>query len=116
MKKKLSFSERLRSEVLSSIDLVDVIRAVLYVSELDEVVGSGIFLGNCPFCPDEKDSFVVHAVRQTWHCFSCGCGGNAIDFVMNYDGLSYVKALQALSDYAASGNCFEFRGEYRTSK
>ena len=49
----------------------------------------------CPFHDDKKlGSFVVHPPRNCYKCFSCDAGGGPIDFLMNYQKLSYPDALR----------------------
>lgn len=53
--------------------------------------------GLCPFHSERAPSFCVNQERQRWHCFgSCGGGGDVIDFVMKYKGLSFPEALKYL--------------------
>lgn len=51
----------------------------------------------CPFHADKKvGSFKVSERRNTFHCFSCGARGSAIDFLMMHEGYGYVECLQYL--------------------
>ncbi len=54
----------------------------------------------CPFHDDHKPSMYVAPHKQIYHCFSCGAGGNAIDFVMNFHGLEFLEALKLLAERA----------------
>lgn len=58
------------------------------------------FVCLCPFHDDHKPSMYVVPAKQIYHCFSCGAGGNAIDFVMNYHKMEFVEALRFLADRA----------------
>lgn len=52
----------------------------------------------CPFHDDKHmGSFVVHPARNCYVCFSCEAKGGPIDFLMNYDHLSYPDALRYLA-------------------
>lgn len=52
----------------------------------------------CPFHDDHKlGSFVVHPARNCYKCFSCEAGGGPVDFLMNYEHLSYPDALRYLA-------------------
>ena len=51
----------------------------------------------CPF-HNEKTSFHVNPARQSFHCFGCGVGGDAIKFLMMYENLDYPTALRRLAD------------------
>ncbi len=54
----------------------------------------------CPFHNDRNPSMCVVPHKQMFHCFVCGAGGNAIDFLMKHAGLSFGEALRALADKA----------------
>ncbi|MEQ4691262.1 MULTISPECIES: DNA primase [Providencia] len=51
----------------------------------------------CPFHNEKTPSFTVNSERQFYYCFGCGAHGNAIDFLMNYDKLDFVEAIEELS-------------------
>lgn len=74
---------------------------------IDDVVGQYVTLrraggasmkGLCPFHDEKTPSFNVNVPRQTYHCFGCGEGGGAIDFLMKIDGLSFVEAVERLAE------------------
>ncbi len=54
----------------------------------------------CPFHDDHNPSCYVVPHKQIFHCFVCGAGGNAIDFVMKHHQLGFREALQLLADRA----------------
>ncbi|MDP5145235.1 DNA primase [Shewanella sp. ULN5] len=51
----------------------------------------------CPFHSEKSPSFTVSRDKQFYHCFGCGAHGNAIDFVMEYDRLEFVDAIEELA-------------------
>lgn len=51
----------------------------------------------CPFHSEKSPSFTVSRDKQFYHCFGCGAHGNAIDFVMEYDRLNFVDAIEDLA-------------------
>ncbi|MGM0480940.1 MAG: DNA primase [Pseudomonadota bacterium] len=51
----------------------------------------------CPFHNEKSPSFTVSQDKQFYHCFGCGEHGNAIDFLMNYDGLEFPDAVEELA-------------------
>lgn len=51
----------------------------------------------CPFHNEKTPSFTVSPDKQFYHCFGCGEHGNAIDFVMNFERLEFVEALEELA-------------------
>ena len=54
------------------------------------------YLGNCPFHNEKTPSFIVSPGKGIFKCFGCGKGGNALNFVMEHDHLSYVEAIKQL--------------------
>lgn len=51
----------------------------------------------CPFHEEKSPSFVVSPQKQIYHCFGCSAGGNAISFLMNYEHLTFIEALNILA-------------------
>ncbi|CAL1329061.1 DNA primase [Candidatus Providencia siddallii] len=51
----------------------------------------------CPFHNEKTPSFFVNKKKQIYHCFGCGVHGNAIDFLINYNKLNFVEAIEELS-------------------
>jgi len=51
----------------------------------------------CPFHNEKSPSFTVSQDKQFYHCFGCGANGNAISFVMEYDKLEFVDAIEVLA-------------------
>ena len=56
----------------------------------------------CPFHNDRNPSMYVVPHKQIFHCFVCGAGGRAIDFLMKHVGLSFGEALRMLADKAGA--------------
>ncbi len=52
----------------------------------------------CPFHNEKTPSFSVNPARQTFHCFGCGVGGDAVKFLMMYENLDYPTALRRIAD------------------
>jgi DNA primase len=55
------------------------------------------FKACCPFHEEKTPSFNVSSTKQFYHCFGCGASGDALKFLMEYDGLSFVEAVEALA-------------------
>ncbi|MGC6395807.1 DNA primase [Pasteurella multocida] len=51
----------------------------------------------CPFHHEKTPSFTVSQKKQFYHCFGCGAHGNAISFLMEYDKLEFVEAIEELA-------------------
>lgn len=51
----------------------------------------------CPFHNEKTPSFTVSEVKQFYYCFGCHAKGNAIGFLMDYEHLSYIDAIEALA-------------------
>lgn len=51
----------------------------------------------CPFHHEKSPSFSVSPQKQFYHCFGCGVHGNAITFLMEYDKLEFVEAIEELA-------------------
>lgn len=82
--------------LLAKIDIVDLISTQL---PLRKKSGSNFF-AKCPFHQEKSGSFSVSQTKQFYHCFGCGAHGNAIDFVMNHDRLTFPEAIESLARIA----------------
>lgn len=93
------YSEDLIEEVRMKNDIVDVISGYVRLQKK----GSSYF-GLCPFHNEKSPSFSVSRSKQMYYCFGCGAGGNVFTFLMEYENLSFVEAVQLLAD-RAGWNC-----------
>lgn len=82
-------------QLKSSIDIVKVVGE--YV-RLRRVGATGRYLGLCPFHQEKTPSFNVNQARQFYKCFGCGAGGDALQFVMEIDGLTFPETLKLLAE------------------
>ena len=74
-------------------------------ADIVEVVGRRIqlrkagreFKANCPFHDEKTPSFTVSPAKGFYHCFGCGAHGTAIGFLMEYDHMTFVEAVESLA-------------------
>ena len=74
-------------------------------TDIVEVIGSRVQLKRagreykacCPFHDEKSPSFTVSPDKQFYHCFGCGAHGTALGFVMEYDHLGFVEAVEDLA-------------------
>ncbi len=101
-----AFSFRKRASVDDSFrDFLDKLRLSI---DIVDVVGRRVELkraganykGLCPFHAEKTPSFVVSPDRQTFHCFGCNVGGNAIEFVKRSENLDFMDAVELLAQQA----------------
>lgn len=59
-----------------------------------------LYVGHCPWHPDESPSFQVDPNRQSWVCYPCSIRGDAFDFVMRREGVDFRQALEILAQAA----------------
>src|ERR1700732_5397794 len=86
------FSDDKLEEVRTRADIVEIIGAHARLKRAGRN-----FVGLCPFHNEKTPSFTVNAERGFFHCFGCGAGGTAFDFVMRIEGLTFPEALQSLA-------------------
>lgn len=55
------------------------------------------FQGLCPFHNEKSPSFSVSPTKQFYYCFGCGAKGNALSFLMEYQGLGFIEAVKELA-------------------
>ena len=91
----MRYSDELIEEVRSRNDIVDVIGGYVHLKR----AGSN-YVGLCPFHNEKTASFSVSRSKQMYYCFGCHAGGNVITFMMEYNNMNFVEALQYLADRA----------------
>ncbi len=77
-------------------------------TDIVEVVGTRVplkkqgreYAARCPFHDERSASFTVSPTKQFYHCFGCGAHGTAISFLMNYDRLEFLDAVDELAKRA----------------
>ena len=80
-------------KIMEATNIVDV------VSEFVTLRKTGInYKGLCPFHDDKTPSFIVSPTKGICHCFACGKGGNAVNFLMEHEQITYPDALRWLAN------------------
>src|SRR5580693_3327387 len=84
-----SFADRVKQQA-------DIVRVV---GEYVRLKKSGQnFTGLCPFHSEKTPSFAVHPVKQIYHCFGCGAGGDVFQFVMEMDKITFPESVRAVAE------------------
>ena len=79
-------------KIMDAVNIVDV------VGEFVSLRKAGVnYKGLCPFHDDKTPSFMVSPARQICKCFACGEGGNAVNFLMKHEQITYPEALRWLA-------------------
>ena len=79
-------------KIMDATNIVDV------VGEFVTLRKAGVnYKGLCPFHDDKTPSFMVSPSKQICHCFACGEGGNAVNFLMKHEQITYPEALRWLA-------------------
>jgi len=79
-------------ELLQRVDIVDVVSRHVELKR-----GGANFMGLCPFHGEKSPSFSVTPSKQFYYCFGCGASGDAIKFLMEHLGLSFIEAVRDLA-------------------
>ena len=79
-------------KIMDATNIVDV------VGEFVTLRKAGVnYKGLCPFHDDTTPSFMVSPAKNICHCFACGEGGNAVNFLMKHEQITYPEALRWLA-------------------
>jgi len=89
---RLLIPEGFVQEVLARVDIVDVVGRHVQLKK-----GGANLLGLCPFHGEKTPSFTVSPAKQFYHCFGCGAHGDAIRFLTEHAGMSFVDAVRELA-------------------
>ena len=79
-------------DLLSRVDIVDVVGRHVELKR-----GGANLMGLCPFHGEKSPSFSVSPAKQFYYCFGCGASGDAIRFLTEHLGLSFVEAVRDLA-------------------
>ena len=79
-------------DLLARTDIVEVINARVPLKRQGKE-----YAARCPFHDERSASFTVSPNKQFYHCFGCGAHGSAISFLMQYDRLEFLDAVEELA-------------------
>ena len=82
-------------ELIARADIVEIIGARIALKKSGRE-----FKACCPFHSEKSPSFWVSPDKQFYHCFGCGAHGTAVGFLMEYEKLSFVEAVEDLAQRA----------------
>jgi DNA primase len=81
-------------ELLARADVVEIVGRYVQLKK-----GGANFMGLCPFHAEKSPSFTVSPTKQFYHCFGCGKHGDAINFLMEHTGVSFIEAVKDLAQH-----------------
>jgi len=79
-------------ELLARVDIVDVIDSRVQLKKTGRD-----YQACCPFHNEKTPSFTVSPDKQFYHCFGCGAHGSALGFLMEYEHMGFVEAVEELA-------------------
>lgn len=82
-------------DILARTDIVELIHSRVKLKKAGRD-----YQACCPFHHEKTPSFTVSPKKQFYHCFGCHAHGNAISFLMEYDKLEFIDAVEELSGHA----------------
>lgn len=81
-------------DLIARTDIVDLIDSRIKLKKKGKS-----YRACCPFHNGNNDStFSVNSEQQFYHCFNCGASGNALTFIMEYDGIEFIDAIETLAE------------------
>ncbi|MFT6216950.1 MAG: DNA primase [Roseivirga sp.] len=89
---EMAINDSTIQEIKNRIDIIDVINDFVTLKK----VGSN-YRALSPFTQEKSPSFYVSPAKDIFKCFSTGKGGDAISFIMEVEGISYIEALKYLA-------------------
>jgi len=82
-------------DLLARTDIVDVVGRHVQLKK-----GGANLMGLCPFHAEKSPSFSVSPAKQFYYCFGCGASGDAIRFLTEHNGMSFIDAVRDLAQQA----------------
>jgi DNA primase len=84
--------QRVIEEVQAANDVVEVVSSYIPLKRAGRS-----YKACCPFHGEKTPSFFVNPEKQIWHCFGCNAGGGSVNFVMQYERVSFPEAVRILA-------------------
>jgi len=84
--------QQVLDEILSRVDIVELISGFIPLKRAGRN-----FKALCPFHQEKTASFMINPDKQIYHCFGCGKGGNAFNFLMQYEHIDFPEAVEQLA-------------------
>ena len=97
-------------DILTKVNIVDLINSRVKLKKAGRD-----YQACCPFHHEKTPSFTVSDKKQFYHCFGCGAHGNAISFLMEYDKLEFVEAVEELAGFLGWEIPYEKRPHFNES-
>lgn len=91
----MALSDSFLQELKMKTDIEDVISTYVTLKRRGATL-----VGLCPFHNEKTPSFTVYPATQSFYCFGCGAGGDAITFVKKIENLDYLDAVKSLAQRA----------------
>jgi DNA primase len=91
---RMAIPQSFIQELLARADVVEIVGRYVQLKK-----GGANFMGLCPFHAEKSPSFTVSPTKQFYHCFGCGKHGDAINFLMEQTGMSFIEAVRDLAQH-----------------
>lgn len=85
-------SQNFIDDLLDRADIVGIIGSRIQLKKTGRN-----YLASCPFHQEKTPSFSVNPTKRMYYCFGCGSGGNTLNFIMQYDNISFIEAIKDLA-------------------
>ena len=79
-------------DLLARVDIVDLVDSYVPLKK-----AGANYAACCPFHNEKSPSFTVSPTKQFYHCFGCGANGDAIRFLTEFSGMSFIDAVKDLA-------------------